>query len=129
MNAVGQGFGGNCLAQTFWEPTQRELDALKHHDYVDEISRVDQIWAWLEKNHGQTLAVNAPHATIPERHTYSELAELISIAAKGFESFGIGSGDVVALFAENSPRWLIADQGIMRVGASDAVRGATAPTE
>ena len=34
---------------------------------------------------------------------------------------------MVALFAENSPRWLIADQGLMRIGAADSVRGATAP--
>ena len=39
------------------------------------------------------------------------------------------AGDVVALFAENSPRWLVADQGLMRCGAADAVRGASAPVE
>ena len=36
---------------------------------------------------------------------------------------------MVALFAENSPRWLVADQGLMRAGAADAVRGASAPVE
>ncbi len=35
----------------------------------------------------------------------------------------------VALFADNSPRWLIADQGIMMAGAANAVRGATADPE
>jgi len=38
-------------------------------------------------------------------------------------------GDVVALFSENSPRWLVADQGLMRLGAADAVRGSGAPVE
>lgn len=32
----------------------------------------------------------------------------------------------VALFADDSPRWMIADQGIMTAGAADVVRGATA---
>jgi long-chain acyl-CoA synthetase len=41
----------------------------------------------------------------------------------------VKAGDVVALFAENGPRWLVADQGLMRAGAADAVRGSGAPAE
>ncbi len=117
------------FSQSHWRPTQREKDALRQHKYVEDLARVDQIWGFLKKNHCDVVAVDAPHATNPERFTYGELARLITTAASGFERFGIGSGDVVALFAENSPRWLIADQGLMRVGASDAVRGASAPVE
>ncbi len=116
-------------AHAFWTPKKSELEALARHQYVEEIGRIDQIWEWLKINHGQVGAVDAPHAAHPESYTYSELAELISQAAVGFQSFGIGSGDVVALFAENSPRWLVADQGLMRAGAANAVRGATAPVE
>ena len=42
---------------------------------------------------------------------------------------GIGAGDVVAQFAENGPRWLAVDQGLMRLGAANAVRGSQAPVE
>ena len=75
------------------------------------------------------MAVDAPHATHPERLSYQELAERIDQASAAFRSLKIGSGDVVGLFAENSPRWLVADQGLMRAGAIDAVRGAAAPVE
>ena len=75
------------------------------------------------------MAVDAPHAAHPERLSYQELAERIDQAAAAFRSLQIGSGDVVGLFAENSPRWLVADQGLMRAGAIDAVRGAAAPEE
>ncbi|MFZ9974626.1 MAG: AMP-binding protein, partial [Vulcanococcus sp.] len=44
-------------------------------------------------------------------------------------ALGVKPGDVVALFSENSPRWLVADQGLMRLGAADAVRGSGAPVE
>ncbi len=129
MNAVKPVLGQSDYAQACWQPIQRELDALASHDYVEGICRVDQIWDWLKINHGNVVAVDAPHGNIPERYTYGELAELISKAATGFKTFGVGNGDVVALFAENSPRWLIADQGILRVGAANAVRGALAPIE
>ena len=75
------------------------------------------------------MAVDAPHAAHPERLSYRELAERIDHAAAAFRGLGVGGGDVVGLFAENSPRWLVADQGLMRAGAIDAVRGATAPVE
>ena len=117
------------FAKSFWSPTQSELEALNSHDHVEQIGRVDQMWEWLRSNHGDVVAVDAPHASYPETYTYSELAQLISNAAEGFHRFGIGNGDVVAIFAENSPRWLIADQGIMRAGASNAVRGSSAPIE
>ena len=75
------------------------------------------------------MAVDAPHAAHPERLSYQELAERIDQASAAFRSLKIVSGDVVGLFAENSPRWLVADQGLMRAGAIDAVRGAAAPVE
>ncbi|WP_320668192.1 AMP-binding protein [Prochlorococcus sp. MIT 1307] len=126
---TNQGVPATGFARSSWNPTQQELDALAHHDYVQGIDRVDQIWEWLSKKHGEIIAVDAPHCTIPETFTYSEIAELIAQVASGFESFGVTSGDVVALFSENSPRWLIADQALMRLGAADAVRGAFAPID
>ncbi len=120
---------GNAFAKSFWKPTHNEIDALKSHRYVDQLSRVDQIWPWLQEHHGEVIAVDAPHATHPERFTYSQVASQISSFAAAIRDFGINPGDVVALFAENSPRWLIADQGIMRSGAANAVRGASAPIE
>ncbi len=117
------------LAKSAWITTKKEAQALAAREYVSRLGRVDQIWEWLSENHGQVIAVDAPHATHAECFSYSEIAERISTAAAAFISFGIEKGDVVALFSENSPRWLVVDQGLMRAGASDAVRGASAPIE
>ena len=112
-----------------WTPTARELDALQRHAPIRALERIDAVWPWLADHHGQVMALDAPHAAHPERFNFSELAERISLAAAAFRCHGVQSGDVVALFAENSPRWLVADQGLMRAGAADAVRGASAPVE
>ena len=112
-----------------WVATKQEELALENHIYVEGLGRVDQIWHWLKANHGNLLALDAPHATHPEKYNYSQLSDIIDISASAFKSFGIEKGDVIGLFSENSPRWLIADQGIMRVDAIDAVRGASAPIE
>ena len=112
-----------------WSSTAREQDALERHAHVQRLQRVDAVWPWLADHHGGIKAVDAPHAAHPERFSFSELSQRISTAAAAFRRAGVQEGDVVALFAENSPRWLVADQGLMRCGAADAVRGASAPVE
>ena len=118
-----------AAAQSTWHATSREQAALARQAHVQSLGRVDQIWPWLQSHHGDVLAVDAPHAAHPERLSYQQLAQRIDQAAAAFRSLRIGNGDVVGLFAENSPRWLVADQGLMRAGAIDAVRGAAAPVE
>ncbi|MBW3041419.1 AMP-binding protein [Prochlorococcus marinus] len=115
----------NALA--FWIPNTKEKKAIKRRSHLETINQVDEIWERLKIPLGDVLAVNSPHTFHPESFTYKQLAENISKAAASFSQIGVEPDDVVALFAENSPRWLIADQALMRVGASDSVRGATAP--
>ena len=87
------------------------------------------MWPWLADRYGTITALDAPHATHPEQFSFGELAQRIATAAAAFEAKGVLENDVVALFSENSPRWLVADQALMRCGAADAVRGASAPVE
>ena len=112
-----------------WMPTAREQEALQRHGHIQGLKRVDAVWPWLAARHGTITAVDAPHAAHAERFSFAELAQRIATAAAAFQRQGVQEGDVVALFAENSPRWLVADQGLMRCGAADAVRGASAPVE
>ena len=112
-----------------WTPTPREQDALKRHQPIQVLGRVDAVWPGLADRFGTVTALDAPHAAHPERLSFGELAERIATAAAAFRANGVNPGAVVALFSENSPRWLVADQGLMRAGAADAVRGASAPVE
>ena len=112
-----------------WRPCAREQQALQRHSFVQSLDSVDAVWPWLSDHHGAVTAVDAPHVAHPEQFSFAELAQRIAAAAVAFRRAGVQNGDVVALFAENSPRWLVADQGVMRAGAADAVRGAAAPVE
>ena len=114
-------------ALAFWIPNRKEEQAINKRSYLEKITQVDEIWELLKLHFGDVLAVDSPHTFHPESFTYEELAENISKAAFSFSQLGVEPDDVVALFAENSPRWLIADQGLMRIGAANSVRGATAP--
>jgi long-chain acyl-CoA synthetase len=116
-------------AELSWTGSRDDLRAIAQRADWSQLSRIDQLWPVLAERHGDAVAVEAPHANPPERFSYRELSDRIDIAAAAFAQWGLGPGDVVALVAENGPRWLIADQAIMRCGASDAVRGATAPLD
>lgn len=60
---------------------------------------------------------------------YAEYMLQIKDFSTGLQSLGIGKDDTVGLFSENNGRWIIIDQGILRCGARDAVRGSNAPVD
>ena len=97
-----------AAAHASWQPTPREQEALARQSHVQALGRVDQVWPWLATHHGEVMAVDAPHAAHPERFSYQQLAERIARAATAFQLLGLKAGDVVGLFAENSPDgWLL----------------------
>jgi long-chain acyl-CoA synthetase len=49
--------------------------------------------------------------------SWGETADRIKLLARALTHLGIGTGDRVALIAENRPEWLIADLAIMAAGA------------
>ena len=100
-------------ALAFWIPNKKEKEAINRRSQLELITQVDEIWELLKDKLGDVLAVDSPHTFHPEKFTYKELAENISKAARAFSQLGVEPNDVVSLFAENSPRWLIADQGLM----------------
>ncbi len=116
-------------ADIVWQADRRDRQALGRSSDWSALEGVEQLWPELARRHGEAIALDAPHATPPEQVSYAELDRRILRAAAAFRALGVQDGDVVALFAENGPRWLVADQGIMRSGAADAVRGGTAPVE
>ena len=116
-------------AEVHWSGSRQDQQALAQRADWSQISRIDQLWPVLAERHRDAIAVEAPHASPPERFSYRELSDRIDLAAAALGALGLQPGEVVALFAENGPRWLIADQAIMRCGACNAVRGATAPLD
>lgn len=79
--------------------------------------------------HPQISTVTAlydPHAQPEVTITYAGLHQFIRQFAAGLQQLGVQVGDRIALFADNSPRWLITDLGILTVGAADVVRSADA---
>uniref|UniRef100_I2CP03 Long-chain acyl-CoA synthetase n=1 Tax=Nannochloropsis gaditana (strain CCMP526) TaxID=1093141 RepID=I2CP03_NANGC len=85
----------------------------------------------------ETVASLAPEAVAVEdmvhtptaKMTYGELNRQIGALAAFFQHEGLKPGQCVSVFAENSHRWLIADQAILKAGACNAVRGVKAPVD
>ncbi|ABM71673.1 putative long-chain-fatty-acid--CoA ligase [Prochlorococcus marinus str. MIT 9515] len=101
---------------------------IRERKYINNLVHVDQIWEYLKFKCGDTLAINDLRGKNKEKYSYSELANLITKVSLSFKTYGLVKGDVVTVISENSPRWLIADQGLMRLGAINAVRGINSPS-
>jgi long-chain acyl-CoA synthetase len=116
-------------AEIHWSGSDRDHQALALRHHWEHLSGLEQLWPELAQLHGERTALDAPHSRPPQRLSYRALHEAIERTAAAFHALGLRSGEVVALFAENGPRWLQADQGILRAGGADAVRGSAAPVE
>ena len=94
-------------------------------DYID-LESMPEIWQIAADRFGEVIALQAPHTKPEVAIDYRDLYAQIQQFARGLQALGIKSQDKIALFADNSPRWFIADQGIMTAGAVDVVRSSGA---
>ncbi len=90
------------------------------------VNCLPEVWQIAAREFGNTIALNAPHLKPAVSLSYQELYQKMQRFAAGLQALGVKSGDKIALFADNSPRWFIADQGIMMAGGVDVVRSASA---
>ncbi|EDX84193.1 AMP-binding enzyme, putative [Synechococcus sp. PCC 7335] len=102
---------------------QEKINRAKAINY-GEVSGIPDVWPIVAARYGNHLALYDPHTNPETKYTYGELATSISQFAAGLQRLGVVPGEAIALFSENRPRWMVADQGIMTAGAIDAVRGA-----
>jgi long-chain acyl-CoA synthetase len=94
-----------------------------------QLNSLGEIWDLVVSQFGDIVALSDPHSQPKVELTYREVDQNIKQFAAGLQSLGIASGEKIALFSDNSPRWLIADQGIIRNGCVDAVRSSQAHRE
>lgn len=85
-----------------------------------------EIWSIAAQRFGPIVAVNDPNAKPQITLTYADLYQTMQRVAAGLQALGVARGDRVAIFSDNSARWLIADQGVMIAGGVDAVRSSQA---
>ncbi|MBD6618585.1 long-chain fatty acid--CoA ligase [Komarekiella sp. 'clone 1'] len=109
--------------------TQRERQALERLVDYTNVESLPEIWPLAAKRFGDTVVLHNPHAKPEVTITYIQLAEQIQKFAAGLQALGVKVGDRISLIADNSPRWFIADQGIMTAGGVDAVRSSQAERE
>ncbi|MFN6538390.1 MAG: AMP-dependent synthetase/ligase [Nostoc sp. EkiNYC01] len=109
--------------------SERERQALKKLVDYTNVESLPEIWPLAAQEFGDVVALHNPHVKPETVITYSQLAEKIQLFAAGLQALGIKLGDRISLISDNSPRWFIADQGIMTAGGVDAVRSSQAEKE
>ncbi|MEL6400308.1 MAG: AMP-binding protein, partial [Cyanobacteria bacterium J06626_4] len=108
---------------------QRDRAGIAAETDYSRLQSLSEIWPLAAEHYGHQLAMNDAHNEPSAQLTYAELWANIRQFAAGLQGLGLAPETRVAFFADNSHRWLIADQGIMAAGGIDAVRSAQAETE
>jgi long-chain acyl-CoA synthetase len=121
--------------------TQQERDRIKRAADYTSAQSLPEIWPFAAQRFGNIVALKDPHGVgangaPPSSLTYAQVYQQIQQFAAGLQALGFqpqldetGFPRRIALFADNSPRWMIADQGIMSAGAANVVRSAQAERE
>jgi long-chain acyl-CoA synthetase len=102
-----------------------QLSQVSSVDYSG-LQALPEIWPIAAHRFGDFVALRDAYSKPNVVLTYRELYQTLQQFACGLQALGIKAGDRISLFADNSARWLIADQGCMSAGAVDAVRSAEA---
>lgn len=95
----------------------KALDVQDFYGYWEEISK---------KHHNQPALKDD---YLGEEYTFLEAFSAIKTFSMGLKSLGLKKGDHIALFSENSARWMITDQAILISGMVDAVRGTSSSVQ
>lgn len=115
-----------------WQLTEDERQNLQTTIDYRTVQSVPEIWSIAARHFGEIPALHDPHAQPPIQLNYTQLFEKIQQFAMGLQAIGLQplpddpDPPRIALFSDNSPRWLIADQGIMMAGGVDVVRSSQA---
>ncbi|KAI4344915.1 hypothetical protein L6164_012095 [Bauhinia variegata] len=96
---------------------------------LDEWKAVPDIWRTSAEKYGDQVALVDPYHDPPSTMTYKELEQAILDFSEGLRVLGVRPDEKLALFADNSCRWLVADQGMMASGAINVVRGSRSSVE
>ncbi|PPD86570.1 hypothetical protein GOBAR_DD16493 [Gossypium barbadense] len=80
----------------------------------DEWKAVPDIWRSSAEKYGDQVALVDPYHDPPSTLTYKQLEQEILDFAEGLRVIGVKPEEKYALFADNSCRWLVADQGVYR---------------
>ncbi|WP_354000920.1 long-chain fatty acid--CoA ligase [Gloeocapsopsis sp. IPPAS B-1203] len=111
--------------------TEQERYCLKRLIDYSSVQSLPEIWQLAQQRFGKTVALQDPHAVPETVITYTQLYQQIQQFAAALQALQVGEGQNgvpprIALIADNSPRWFIADQGIIASGAANVVRSSQA---
>ncbi|KAL9665790.1 hypothetical protein QQ045_000111 [Rhodiola kirilowii] len=79
----------------------------------DEWRAVPDIWRSSAEKYGDRVALVDPYHDPPTNLTYKQLEQEILNFCEGLRVVGVKTGEKIGLFADNSCRWLVADQGML----------------
>lgn len=100
----------------------------KHLGFISEpkgLTSLTDVWYALAEKHPSYPVLNDEYSGFSA--TIGEFVEKIQTFGAGFQKLGIKKGSKIAMFAENSSKWMVIDQAIFACGAINAVRGSSAP--
>lgn len=94
-------------------------------DY-SKIQSLSEITPKTAEKFGDVVALHDPHSKPEVKITYQQLNTQVRELAAGLQALELKPQEKIALFADNSPRWFVADRATMTAGGVNVVRSSSA---
>jgi len=94
-----------------------------------DVQALGDIWDALKDEIPDNICFTDDYHGPKAEMTYKQCWETMNSIGASYQALGLQKGDKVALFSDNSHRWMLADNALLRCGAASAVRGSTAPVD
>ena len=94
---------------------------------LKEITSISDAWALSSRKYGSNIAIKDDYCGL--RLTYREAYGKICTIAAALQTIGLKKFSHIAFFSENSARWMLCDQAVLKCGAVNAVRSSSAPLD
>uniref|UniRef100_A0A0G4HZ73 AMP-dependent synthetase/ligase domain-containing protein n=1 Tax=Chromera velia CCMP2878 TaxID=1169474 RepID=A0A0G4HZ73_9ALVE len=98
------------------------------HPIIPRLGAVHEVWGHVAEKFPDSVALHDPYKPTKSgvKYTFRQLTDAVQDLSLGLKELGIRKGDAIGLFAENTHRCFLSDQGIMGAGAVSVPRGAFA---
>mmetsp|Transcript_29486 Transcript_29486/g.85308 ORF Transcript_29486/g.85308 Transcript_29486/m.85308 type:complete len:801 (-) Transcript_29486:102-2504(-) len=108
---------------------QYDPNELPEHPTLPFLSSVPELWEVLASQYGERTLLVDPYHEPPTNLTFTQTRDMVNNLAGALQQLGLDKGDKVMLLAEDSHRWLVASQAIMKAGGASVPRGLTSPPD
>uniref|UniRef100_A0A7S2ZML0 AMP-dependent synthetase/ligase domain-containing protein n=1 Tax=Rhodosorus marinus TaxID=101924 RepID=A0A7S2ZML0_9RHOD len=117
----------SSVSKVAYLPPETPPASVPLEKHLAQCESINEIWKGVLDEFGDSIALVDPLRGHEEGISFTQFEQLYKKCASTLRKLGMSKGQCMSVFSENSLNWLVLDQGLLRNGMINSVRGSAAP--